>query len=130
MATPRDHLINDEDYRALENVSKKLAAGMEVIGRTGAEFTQVRFCDEDEPTLWMAYARYPDGGQQVAAALDLEEAVMRLCAQLINGGSCRHCHRGTGFTPRGLTTAVLDLSDICLTFWDDDAQAFTQACRA
>lgn len=57
----------------------------------------MRWCEEEEPTIWMAMARWK-GTWEVAAAMDPNRALFRLCDQVIDGGKCQHCAKPTGFS--------------------------------
>ena len=75
-------------------------AGVDLIGRTGATGFQIRYSDDEEPTVWVAVANHR-GTHSVAAALHPGRAVMRLCEELIDGGECTHCHRVATFVIPG-----------------------------
>ena len=88
----------------------KLVALVDMLGRTGAEEFQIRYCDEERPVVWIAAARWPappghqygvgewvdgppGGIWQAAGALEPYGAVMRLAESVMDGGTCQHCGR-------------------------------------
>lgn len=102
-------------------------AAIKLIGRTGAKEFTIRFCAEAEPIVWMALADYPDGKHAVAAALTPSSAIMHLCDELVDGGSCMHCNRPTGFTP-DLGTMPMD-DFFCWYQWDPELKTFRRGCE-
>ncbi|MCU1679223.1 MAG: hypothetical protein JWM93_3981 [Frankiales bacterium] len=108
----------------------RFVAAVDLIGRTGAVDFQIRYCDEDPPVVWIAVASYRNGEQQVqeaAAAMRPVEAVFRLCAQLIDGGTCAHCGRGTGFHEDVDTLPAHEL--VCWYQWDPELATFRRGCE-
>ena len=105
---------------------KRFPAAVRLIGHTGAQEFQIRFCDEEKPVIWMAIARY---GQQLAigASITPLTAVFKLCDDLIDGGQCTHCHRPTGFEP-GLSSMPLD-ELVCWCQWDPSHEEFRRGCK-
>lgn len=118
----------------------KFIAGVELIQRTGAKDFRVGWSDEDDgpPTVWYAVATYkrPAGTPrwtpgEAAAALDPVRAVLRLCEQLIDGGTCAHCHRPTIFDDNPTDTPIDDLLDAmgCVYAWDPELKTFRRGCE-
>jgi hypothetical protein len=97
----------------------KFMAGVALIGRTGAKNFRVGYSDPDdgEPTVWYAAAGSDLGGE-AGAALDPVKAVMRLCEQLIDGGTCTHCHQLTIFDDNPGVYA-----------WDPELATFRRGCE-
>jgi hypothetical protein len=113
-----------------QSVSDKVMAAIDLIGRTGAKWMQIRFSEDEEPVVWIAVAGYTergvDGPMQVGAGLDAESAYMALCGALIDGGQCKHCGHRTAFADgpeRGLS-----LGNVCRTEWDPEKKKYTQSC--
>jgi hypothetical protein len=84
----------------------RFLAGVQLLERTGAREFRVGYSDPDdgEPVVWYATAMWMidrQTGRPVAqfghktheagAAMNPVDAVMRLCADAITGGSCAHC---------------------------------------
>lgn len=107
-------------------VDPRLPAAFDLIGRTGADNIQFRYCDEEKPVVWMALAEYHDHWE-VAAGITPATAVFRLCEQLVDGGTCTHCHRPTGvtfdFDPMPLP------EEICWYQWDPELATFRRGCE-
>ena len=120
------------DYR----LDPRFVAGVDLIGRTGAKDFRVGWSDEDDgpPTVWYAVATYkrPPGTPkwtpgEAAAALDPVKAVLRLCEQLIDGGTCAHCGKPTIFVA-DTDTELLDLMG-CVYAWDPELETFRRGCE-
>ena len=93
--------------------------------RTGCHQFVIRYCDEDQPVVWLALGRW-GRSWQVAAALHPVAAVFALCDQVIDGGACTHCHRPTGFAP-DLDTMPLDTL-VCWYQYDPELATFRRGC--
>lgn len=121
----------------------RLMAAVDLIGRSGASDFQIRYCDEVDPLIWIAAARWQrdqivviraDGQDEpasdhvweVAAAINPLRAIFRLCDQVIDGGQCRHCSRPTGFSS-DIDPMPLD-SMVCWYQWDPELSTFRRGC--
>jgi hypothetical protein len=104
----------------------RLPAGVELLGRTGATEFQFRYCEEEDPTVWMALAAW-HGVWQVAASLNPLQALFRLCDSVIDGGRCTHCHQATGFVPDFEPMPLPEL--ICWYQWDPELETFRRGCE-
>lgn len=108
----------------------RFVAAVDLIGRTGAREFQVRWSDDEEPTVWMATAKYQRGDEvrwEVTGAMGPTQAVLRLCEVLIDGGHCTHCSRPTGFTEHfdGMPMDQL----VCWYQWDPEMATFRRGCE-
>lgn len=103
----------------------RFVPAVDMLGRTGAAEFQIRYCDEDSPVIWMAAARWGDVWE-TAAAMNPVSAVFRLCDQVIDGGTCQHCKRPTGFAP-DLDAMPLDTL-VCWYQYDPSTKAFARGC--
>lgn len=114
-----------------EKLAPKMKAGIDMVGRTGAAGFDIRYQDNMEPTVWIAVARYPQDVWEAAAGHDAEQAVLRLCEQLVDGGSCVHCGKLTAFDPDHRTTALLEASAAftCWYRWDPELATFRRSCE-
>lgn len=107
-------------------VDPRLLAAVELIGRTGAEQFQLRYCEEEQPVVWVAAAQW-QGHWEVGASTNPVRAVFRLCDQVIDGGLCTHCHKPTGF--------ATDFGDmplpqaVCWYQWDPELETFRRGCE-
>lgn len=107
----------------------RLPAAVDMIERTGAHQFVLRWCDEGEregePVVWLAMARHVRHWS-VAAGLTPQAAVFALCDSLVDGGTCTHCQRPTGFAP-DLDAMPLDAL-VCWYQYDPGAQRFGRSC--
>lgn len=110
----------------------KFAAGVALLGRTGATAFRIGYSDEadGEPIVWYAVATFTHGAE-AAGALDPHTALMRLCAQLIDGGLCTHCGQHTIFEDNPTDTPLDDLLDAlgCVYAWDPELGVFRRGCE-
>jgi hypothetical protein len=104
---------------------ERLPAAVELLGRTGSAEFQLRYCEEEKPTIWVAAGRWGKTWE-TAAAMNPALAVFRLCDQVIDGGTCQHCHHPTGFAP-DLDAMPLD-GLICWYQWDPERATFRRGC--
>jgi hypothetical protein len=104
---------------------ERIPAAVDLLGRTGADEFQLRYCEEERPTIWIAAARW-SGAWECAASTVPAEAVFRLCNQVIDGGVCTHCERPTGFSP-DLDALPLE-PVICWYQWDPELSTFRRGC--
>jgi hypothetical protein len=105
----------------------RLPAGIALLGRTGAKSVQVRYHDDEEPTLWMAYAEWPHG-RDCGAGMTPAEAVMRLCDQVMDGGTCAHCGRPSGVTDHWESAMPL-AEAVCWYVFDPETKKFRRSCE-
>lgn len=115
----------------------RFGPAIDVLRRTGAKQIQLRYSDDEEPTVWFVVASYTlrDGrpvrtgkinAHEAAAGMDILTAVFRLCAQLADGGQCAHCGRPTGFSEE---PGAMPLDHhICWWIWDPETLRFEQDC--
>jgi hypothetical protein len=115
-------------------------AGVDLIRRVGALQFQIRYSDDEQPAIWVAVAGFNlNHGRPVpakqkgklhwesASALDPTIAILRLCESLIDGGTCQHCQRPTGFTP-DLDRMPLD-ELVCWYQFDPELATFRRGCE-
>jgi hypothetical protein len=103
----------------------RLPAAIEMLGRTGAKEFQIRFCEEEKPMIWMAAGRWEDFWE-VAAAMDPLNAIFRLCDRIVDGGTCMHCHRPTGFHP---DFGPMPGNWVCWYSYDPELRTFRRSCE-
>jgi hypothetical protein len=124
------------------NDDPRFAAAVELIGRTGADRFEIRYCDgHDEdagkpPVIWIALAHWPEKPGVVpehydaAAGMTPWQAVFRLMEATMDGGTCRHCDKPTGVDdqPAGpIARAVEEL--ICWYRFDPELNTFRRSCE-
>jgi hypothetical protein len=103
----------------------RLPAAVAMLGRTGAAEFQVRYCEEEKPTVWVACARWGKHWE-AAGAMSPLRAIFRLCDEVIDGGTCQHCQRPTGFSPE---LDALPLGEhVCWYQWDPELATFRRGC--
>lgn len=104
----------------------RLVACVDMLGRAGAQATQIRFADDEQPTVWFLVAQFPDGRWDAAAGQDPLHAAGRLLEQLVDGGSCKHCGRPTGFS---LDTDSMPMDElVCWYQYDPSTKAIVKGC--
>lgn len=119
----------------------RFVAGVDMLRRTGAADVQIRWSDDEDPTVWFVVVRHrvahgrpqpfgPINAWETAAGHDPVEAVLRLCEQVIDGGTCAHCDRPTMFV------ATLDedpdfplQQGFCVTSWDPELATYRRICE-
>lgn len=106
----------------------RLLAGVQMLQRTGATSFQLRYSDDEHPTIWMAVAEYAGGIHEAAAALDPVRAVLRLLETLIDGGRCTHCGRPTGIDPDSIESPPMDQL-VCWYLFDPELATFRRGCE-
>jgi len=114
-------------------------AAAKLIGRTGARSFQIRYSDDEEPTVWMAVGEWSisngrpvaNGGKQTfeaAAGMDPLTAVLRLLDQMVDGGMCTHCNRPTGITDHW--QSEMPMSDtVCWYTYDPELEEYRRSCE-
>lgn len=118
------------------DLSPKFTAGVDLLGRTGIREFEIRYCGggddaEQPPIAWVAVAVYRLGQVECAAAMDPEAAVLRLCERVIDGGTCAHCHRPTGFDADVDDTIneALTAGSVCWYMFDPELATFRRGCE-
>ncbi len=100
---------------------------VDLIGRCGAKQFQIRYQDDETPTVWVAAAILPKGAD-AAGALDPGRAVLRLAEQLIDGGECTHCHRPTSVDDDPTGAGLLDVLT-CVYRYDPENRTYRRSCE-
>lgn len=124
----RAKTVNDatSSYSPLDEA--KLTAAIEFLRRSGAASTQVRYSDDEEPTVWMAVASYEDRGVEVAAGVHPLQALTRLCEQLADGGQCLHCGRACAFEPDDIGAMPMN-ELVCWYQFDPELKTYRRSCE-
>lgn len=110
-------------------LTPKFISALDMLRRTGASKVQVRYSDDEEPTIWFIVAIYDDHAE-TDASLDPEKAVLRLCERLIDGGTCAHCQRPTVFhiDHNDRLGSIIETT-FCSYRWDPEVATFRRACE-
>lgn len=124
-ATNQVKAENEHVLRAISG-DDKLVAAVGMLNRTGAIQVQIRYCAEEEPTIWVAAAKYKENHWEAAAGMGPHAAVFRLCDQVIDGGTCQHCGRPAGFET-GTDPMPLDTL-VCWYQYDPSTKKFSKGC--
>lgn len=115
----------------------RLLPAIDLVRRTGGIEFQLRFQSDQEPTVWIAVVGHslnahghPTEGEvnrwSTAAGLTPPAAVFALLDNLIDGGTCAHCLRPSGFAPTIEQMPADQL--LCWTQWDPELATFRRGC--
>jgi hypothetical protein len=104
----------------------RMMAAVDLVKRTGADEFQIRFCEEEQPVIWMAAARWK-GTWQAAGAMGPLGAVFALLDSVIDGGTCKHCGRPAGFEATDAGTMPMDKL-VCWYQYDPGTRKFAKGC--
>lgn len=106
----------------------RVVAAVAMLGRTGAGEFQIRYCDEEQPVVWIAAAHWPTHRKwEAAGATTPAAAVFRLCEQVIDGGKCQHCGRVTIFAADSNTNLIDQVG--CVYAWDPELLTYRRGCE-
>jgi hypothetical protein len=131
------------------DVEDLIVAATGLVGRTGAMSFQIRYCDEDQPVVWMAIAEFegtptysekvPEADTsyvrelnkyQVAAGMSPMAAVFNLLEKLIDGGRCNWCKRPTGIAYPGEDESMPLEATVCWYKYNRKAKEFKRGCES
>jgi hypothetical protein len=132
-----------EDDLMRDRFDDFVVACIEMIGRTGATDFQMRYHDDEQPTVWIALATYhgvlenvhlkagvaTTTQHQVAAGLTPASAAMSLLETLVDGGVCEWCHRPTAITEDLDHPTVPGMPDMCWYQYDPELRTFRRGCE-
>ena len=104
---------------------------LDLLGRTGVHAVQIRYSEDKQPTVWFVVALYRDGRAEAAGALDPGEALERLCCELLDGGTCTHCGRMTGFDldPDDTVNELVGHGQVCWYIYDPELKTIRRGCE-
>lgn len=122
----------------------RFVAAVQLLERTGATTFRIGYSDEDDgdPIVWYAVATWRTidaahnvhrtGAAEAAASLHPTDAVLRLCEQVIDGGTCAHCGQPTIFDAdppsTDVVTGILERMG-CRYAWDPELATFRRGCE-
>lgn len=109
----------------------RLTAAIDLIGRTGAQQVQIRYSDDEQPTLWLVAAKFPtDEGWawEAAGAKGPLSAALRLLELVLDGGACAHCGKTSGVWEWWEKTPSLH-THICWYVLDPELGKFRRSCE-
>lgn len=105
----------------------RLTAAIEMLHRTGSTQFQLRYSDDEKPTIWLAVGKW---GQhyETAAGLGPLTATIRLAELVIDGGQCAHCRKPCGLWDRWQETPPLH-THLCWYVFDPELAKFRRSCE-
>jgi hypothetical protein len=107
----------------------KFQAAVKMIGRMHGEEFQIRYCEEVQPVVWIACARWGETWQ-AAGGMNPWRAVFRLLESVMDGGRCLHCNKPTAIDenpPDDLITATEAM--VCWYRFDPELDTFRRQCE-
>jgi hypothetical protein len=111
----------------------RIVAAIDLLGRTGVEEVQVRYCEEEQPVVWMALGTWKRGKRtatEVGAGLTPWRAMFRLCEAVMDGGTCTHCKRPTMVDDQPAAGPLAGLAELlCAYRYDPELRTFRRACE-
>lgn len=108
---------------------RRIVAIADLVGRSSAEQFQLRYSDEEKPVVWMALAVYSGSRWDVAAGHTPLEAASRLLEQLVDGGTCQRCGRGTAVADdQDDVVEALDAA-VCWYVYDPELNTYRRSCE-
>lgn len=121
-------------------ITPKFTAAVDLLRRSGASQIQIRYQDDDEPTVWIVVAVLHDWlpgwsgtsrgpAWEIDAGSHPEQAVLRLCERLVNGGLCVHCQKPTMLELYHDSEPVPGQGFLCVTAWDPELATFRRGCE-
>lgn len=108
----------------------RFTAALDLIQRTGARSVQIRYSDDEEPTVWFLVVEYDRDGELVhetASAMNPFTAAMRTIDLLIDGATCVHCRKPTGAIHDLNPTPLNEL--FCWYVYDPELRTFRRSCE-
>lgn len=111
----------------------RFLAAYDLLGRSGATKVELRYQDDEQPTIWISVGYWNFNGQtrhETAAALSPVKATLRLLERVIDGGMCVHCNKPTAvdidLTP-DLHPMLPDT--FCWYQYDPELKTFRRSCE-
>lgn len=111
-----------------DTLDPRLGAAVELLGHCGAAEFQLRYCEEEQPVVWVAAARWHDHWS-CAGGMGPAEAIYRLCTDVIDGGTCTHCGRPTAFSEGYELLPAMLPAEVCWYRWDAQLALFRRSCE-
>jgi hypothetical protein len=122
-------------------LDERMTEAISLLRRVGARDFELRYSEPESdgsPLVWIAIVGMsirdgrPRGTgkinhHEMAAHLRPDGAVFALCADLVDGGTCTHCHRTAGFDV-GFGAMPLDAL-VCWYQWDPELKTFRRGCE-
>jgi hypothetical protein len=116
-------------YPSRGPVDDRFIAAVDLLGRTGAGEFQIRYCEEEEPVVWIAAAKWGDVWQS-AGGMTPWLAVWRLAESVLDGGECRHCGRITSVDDNPPDSLLGVMGEVvCFYRYDPELKTFRRSCE-
>lgn len=106
---------------------ERLAACVDLARRTGTQTFELRYSDDQEPTVWMAIGKWGENFE-VAAGTHPLRAAIRLLEIAIDGGTCTHCKRTSGVSDDWNQAMPLE-QHVCWYVYDPETKKFRRGCE-
>lgn len=108
----------------------RFLAGLDMLRRTGAVDVQLRYQDDQEPTVWMALAGFnPDGDMawKVGASFSPPRALFALLESVIDGARCTHCSKPCGIVD---DHEEMPFEGLCCWYqYDPELKTYRRGCE-
>ncbi len=111
---------------ARPDLSPEALAAVGLIARCGSKALQIRYSDDEQPVVWFAVATFAKNRWETAAGDSPTTAIIRLTEQLIDGGQCTHCRRGTGLW---LDLEPPLITSVCWYVYDPELKTYRRSCE-
>lgn len=115
----------------------RILAVVDLLRRAGMAQFQLRYSDDEDPTVWIGVAEWKvkKGKKRKASesywftgcGLNPVRALLNLAAEAIDGGTCTHCKRPTGVDDSWGDLPMDDL--ICWYQFDPELNTFRRGCE-
>lgn len=105
----------------------RFAASIDLLRRSGLGELQVRYHDDEKPTIWMAVGKWGDA-HEAAAALSPLDAVVRLLERALDGGVCAYCTKPSGVSTDWKNPPPL-AGAFCWWLYDPETEKFRRGCE-
>ena len=105
----------------------RFVAAIDLIGRSGASEFQIRYDEEQDPIVWVACAKWPQG-HEAAGAMTPLRAVIRLLEAVVDGGLCAHCGKPSYVSDDFDAKMPLE-GHVCWYVYDPELTTFRRGCE-
>jgi hypothetical protein len=106
---------------------ERLGACIDLIRRSGSKTFELRYSDDEEPTVWMAIGKWGDQFE-AAGAMTPIRALVRLLEAVIDGGRCNHCERPTAVSDDWQGQFPME-EQVCWYIYDPEMKTFRRGCE-
>lgn len=116
----------------------RFVAGVDLLGRSGAEQFQIRYCEEEDPVVWIAAAHWTTERAtrgrgptwDAAAGMTPWRALYRLLEAVLDGGTCTHCQKMVSVDDKPASAALDAMNPlVCFFRYDPELATFRRSCE-